>query len=199
MGSDMNRRRWIIAASIPTLLAVWFFSVSITIWSFGHKGRSENADCIIVLGAAAYGDKPSPVFEERIKHALTLHRRKRASALVFTGGYGDGASHAESEVASIYAQAHGIDESSIHIEKVSQTTRENLIEAKKLMDDQNFRSAIIVSDPLHLKRASMMAKDLGITATTSPTPTSRYRSFKTKFGFLIREVYFFHHYLLAGD
>jgi uncharacterized SAM-binding protein YcdF (DUF218 family) len=56
-----------------------------------------------------------------------------------------------------------------------------------------------VSDPLHMKRAMMMADDLDIAAVSSPTPTSRYRSLKTKLGFLLRELYFIHHYSATGD
>ena len=173
--------------------------VATVIWSFGHKDQSKKSDCIIVLGAAAYEDRPSPVFEERIKHALHLYKNDSAPSLVFTGGYGDGASHSESEVAAIYARSNGIPNSALYTETVSRTTLQNLVEAKKVMDAEGLRTAIIVSDPLHLKRASMMAKDIGIKASTSATPTSRYRSFKSKTGFLIREVYFFHHYLLTGN
>ena len=57
---------------------------------------------------------------------------------------------------------------------------------------------MIVSDPLHLRRAAMMAKDLGISAVTSPTATSRYRSARTQLNFLLREIYFVHQYLLTG-
>ncbi|MBK1833919.1 hypothetical protein JIN78_07600 [Roseibacillus ishigakijimensis] len=66
------------------------------------------------------------------------------------------------------------------------------------MNAAGLKSAIIVSDPLHLKRASLMAKDLGIRSVTSPTPTSRYRSLKTKLPFLQREIYFYHHYAITG-
>jgi uncharacterized SAM-binding protein YcdF (DUF218 family) len=50
-----------------------------------------------------------------------------------------------------------------------------------------------------MKRAMMMADDLGMTSVSSPTPTSRYRSLKTKLGFLHRELYFIHHYVVTGD
>jgi len=50
-----------------------------------------------------------------------------------------------------------------------------------------------------MKRAMLMANDIGITASSSPTPTSRYRSLKTKLGFLLRELYFIHHYIATGD
>jgi uncharacterized SAM-binding protein YcdF (DUF218 family) len=67
------------------------------------------------------------------------------------------------------------------------------------MQKHGLKSAIIVSDPLHMKRAMMMAEDLGIEAASSPTPTTRYRSLQTKLGFLIREIYFFHHYIITGN
>lgn len=59
------------------------------------------------------------------------------------------------------------------------------------MDDNSFTTAIIVSDPLHMKRAMLMAKDYGIDAYSSPTPTSMYRSIKTKLPFLAREEFFY--------
>ena len=67
------------------------------------------------------------------------------------------------------------------------------------MQLHRLKSAIIVSDPLHMKRAVMMAGGLGINAVSSPTPTTRYRSLWTQLGFLIREIYFFHHYLITGN
>ncbi len=176
----------------------WLVIVGAMIWSFGGEGGSRRSDCIIVLGAAVRGDKPSLVFEERIKHAIDLFHRGEAPVIVFTGGYGDRMTHAESEVARSYAVSKGVSKMAILVETQSRTTQQNLAEAKKLMDSAGLLSAIIVSDPLHLKRASMMAKDLGISAVTSPTPTSRYRSLKTKLGFLFREVYFYHHYLVTG-
>ena len=169
------------------------------IWNFGGKDYAKKSDCIIVLGAAVYGEKPSPVFEERITHAIGLFQQGKASTIIFTGGHGDGASHAESEVGASYAVGEGVSESAILTETRSRTTNQNLVEAKVLMDLGGLRSAIIVSDPLHLKRASVMAEDLGISAVTSPTATSRYRSLRTKLGFLVREVYFYNHYAVTGD
>ena len=83
------------------------------------------------------------------------------------------------------------DRQSIFIEETSEITEENLENAKTIMDTQNWETAIIVSDPLHMKRAMLMAKDYGITAGSSPTPTSMYRSVKTKSHFLLREVVYY--------
>lgn len=181
-----------------TGIFAWLVVVGVMIWNFGGKDHSTSSDCIIVLGAAVHGDQPSPVFEERIKHAIGLFQRSEASTIIFTGGYGDGVSYAESEVGASYAIAEGVSKAAILTETQSRTTHQNLAEAKKLMDSAGLKSAIIVSDPLHLKRASVMAGELGISAVTSPTPTSRYRSLRTKLGFLLREVYFYNHYAVTG-
>lgn len=182
---------WLIVAAI-----CWPLATGALIWQFGHTDYARHSDCIIVLGAAAYHKKPSPVFRERIRHAITLLDDGKAEKIIFTGGYGDGAAHAESEVAALYAVEAGVAEDVILTEKHSRSTRQNLLEAKKLMDANGLNNAIIVSDPLHLKRAATMAADIGMAAVTSPTPTSRFRSLDKKLEFLLREVYFYSRYLL---
>lgn len=196
----MNKRRQITKALrwLAAALLICLVITGIFIWNFGTKDYAKKSDCIIVLGAAVYGDKPSPVFEERIKHAIGLLKQAEAPVVIFTGGFGAGASHAESEVGALYAIAQGVSESTILTEVRSRTTKQNLVEAKTLMDSAGLKSAIIVSDPLHLKRASAMAANIGMSAVTSPTPTSRYRSFRTQFKFLLREVYFYHHHGITG-
>ena len=59
------------------------------------------------------------------------------------------------------------------------------------MEENSYYTAIIVSDPLHMKRAMLMAKDYGMKAYSSPTPTTRYISLKSKFSFLAREEFFY--------
>ena len=140
------------------------------------------------------GNQPSPVFRERLRHGVTLQKNGTASKILLTGGKGEGMTFSESEVGEKFALSSGIAQQDILKETVSRTTRENLIESRKVMKANRLQSAVIVSDPLHLKRASMMAKDLGMDAVTSPTPTTRYRSWKTKAGFLLREVCLVHVY-----
>lgn len=193
-----KRRIWKFLLILAACLATWFVVVGIMIWSFGNEDHARKSDCIIVLGAAAYGSQPSPVFEERIRHAVSLFGEGKAPVIIFTGGRGDGSSHAESEVGAVFAVGKGVAASAILTEDRSTTTHQNLVEAKVLMDGAGLETAIIVSDPLHLKRASVMAESLGMEAVTSPTPTSRYRSIKSKAGFLFREVFFYNYHLVTG-
>jgi uncharacterized SAM-binding protein YcdF (DUF218 family) len=181
------------------LCLLWCMAVSTVIWRFGNRDRASQSDCIIVLGAAVRGAVPSPVYLERIRHGIDLHEKGYAPKIIFTGGYGEGQKYSESSVGQSVAIQLGVDAEDILVEEHSRTTQQNLSEAASVMKQHGMDSAIIVSDPLHMKRATMIANDLGIRWTSSPTPTTRYRSLKTKFGFLVRELYFFHHYLITGE
>ncbi len=197
MKKPFPKRRIVLILGIA--LAGWLTAVGFSIWSFGNEDHAKPSDCAIVLGAAVYGAQPSPVFEERIKHATALYQAGTVSKIIFTGGHGEGAPHAESKVAADYAIREGVPASAVLIEIKSHTTRENLVEAQALMSTASLRTAILVSDPLHLKRSALMAHDLGIEAVTSPTPTTRYRSLKSKLPFFARELYFYHHYRFTGN
>jgi uncharacterized SAM-binding protein YcdF (DUF218 family) len=194
----VNRFR-ILAAAAALSALVWLGVLASQIVKAGRHTTGGKADVAIVLGAAVYSRGPSPVFEERIKHGINLYRAGKVRTLLFTGGYGDSAELAESTVAKRYAVSRGVPPGSILTEMESRTTRENLLQARRLMRKNGFSKAMVVSDPLHLKRALKIAGDLGINASAAPTPTSRYRSWQAKSNFLLRELYFYNHYLVTGQ
>jgi uncharacterized SAM-binding protein YcdF (DUF218 family) len=171
-----------------------FLSMQIYVYSFSTC--SLPADVAIVLGAAVWDGHPSPVFEERIRHAINLYEGKSVQVIIFTGGVGEGDQVAESEVAKEYAILHGVAVEHIFCETSSKITYENLREAKGILGQQGLTTALIVSDPLHMRRAMTIARDLGIDAYPSPTRTSRYKTWKSKLRFLLRETYFYATYLL---
>lgn len=192
-----GHRRWGLVFKLALLAVLWLVGVAAYILWVGARDQAAPADAIIVLGAAAYDAKPSPVFEERIRHGIELYRRGLARRLIFTGGYGGGgARFSESQVARRYALRHGVPDEAILIETVSRTTRGNLTEARRLLAERDLHRVIVVSDPLHMARALRLCRELGIDALGSPTPTSRFRSFGTRWPFLLQEVYFFHRDLL---
>ncbi|WP_295928941.1 YdcF family protein [uncultured Xanthomonas sp.] len=201
MGRGMSARggfrwlRWLLR--LAALLGLWLLGVAIYIVWVGDRDQAAPADAIIVLGAAAYDAKPSPVFEERIRHGLDLYQRGYAPTLIFTGGFGNGARFAESQVARRYALRHGVPADAILIETVSRTTRQNLIEARRLMREHGLHRVIVVSDPLHMARALRLCQELQIDALASSTPSSRFRSFQTRWRFLLQELYFFHRDLVV--
>lgn len=178
---------------LAVLLAAWLLGVAAWIVHVGNRDEAGAADAIVVLGAAAYDAQPSPVFEARIDHGLDLYRAGHAGTLIFTGGYGGAkARFSESQVARRYALRQEIPESAILIESRSRTTVENLVETRRLLQEHDLHRVIIVSDPLHMARALRTCRRLGIDALGSPTPSTRFRTFRTQREFLLREVYFFH-------
>ena len=187
------RRVFRLLVWLVLLLAIWLLGVAAWIVHVGNRDEAGPADAIVVLGAAAYDAQPSPVFEARIDHGLDLYRAGHAKTLIFTGGYGGAkARFSESQVARRYALRNGIPESAILIESRSRTTQENLGETRRLLQDHRLHRVIIVSDPLHMARALRASRALGIDALGSPTPSTRFRTFRTQREFLLREVYFFH-------
>jgi len=185
------RWRWVRWSS--GVVSLWLLALSGWIIYVGYRDQAAPSDAIIVLGAAAYDARPSPVFEERIRHAIFLYQSGYAPRLIFTGGFGGSkARFAESQVARNYALRQGVPASVILIETRSRTTKQNLLEAKQLMAEEGIAQVIVVSDPLHMARALRLSRQLDIQARGSATPSSRFRSVRTRFHFLLKEVWFFH-------
>ena len=179
-----------------TLLFVSVATLSLRIYAYSFQSYPYATDVAIVLGAAVWDGAPSPVFRERINHGITLYNNQQIQQIIFTGGVGEDDQLSEAETAQHYAMDRGIPANRIAIETQSQITYENLTGAKQIMEERGWKTAMIVSDPLHMRRAITIARDLQIEAYPSPTPTTRYRSWHSKLGFLRREIFFFSLYLL---
>jgi uncharacterized SAM-binding protein YcdF (DUF218 family) len=160
------------------------------IWTYGGTTDEGTADAALVLGAAADGIAPSPVFEERLRHAVELYRAGRVKYLVLTGGRGTGEALAESEVGRDWVVAQGVPADAVLIETKSRTTKQNLTFARPLLEKAGIGRVLIVSDPLHMRRAMWMANTLKFDAAPSPTPTTRYETLATQVPMLFREVWF---------
>lgn len=166
------------------------------IYTYGNTSTDVKADAAIVLGAAVWSTDVSPVFRERINHALDLYRRGKVRKLIFTGGQGNKTEPTEAAAARAYAIENGIPANDILVEESSHTTFENVVNAKQLADAHGFRKVLVVSDPLHMKRAVTMARDIGLEAYPSPTPTTRYQGWRSQVGSLAHETYYYTGYLL---
>ncbi|MGO4890578.1 YdcF family protein [Anaerobacillus sp. MEB173] len=162
-----------------------------SIWSYAEYNQLTKADAAIVLGAAAWGDEPSPVFRERINHSIWLYENGYVDKIIFTGGKGEGDKYSESEVARKYALKHHVRGEDIFIETKSKITEENFKYAKEIGFANNLKTFIIVSDPLHMKRATLIAKNFGMEVYSSPTPSSAYQSKGSKIPFFCRELFFY--------
>ena len=186
-----------LAAYILAAILICVLGTALSIVSFSEKDETRQADAAVVLGASVYDNSPSPVFRERIDHAVDLYNDGYVNAIIMTGGVGEGNIRSEADIAREYAEQQGVPAEVIFKEEESSITAGNLEMARQVMSEQGFNTALIVSDPLHMKRAMMYADDLGMKAYSSPTPTSLYRSWKTKLPFLCREEFFYIGYRLT--
>lgn len=175
---------------IAVLISAFWFSSMYEVYRYPSSVDIHRVDAVIVLGAAAWGNKPSPVFRERINHAITLYQEKWCTYIIFTGGKGFPEEPGESVIARDYAIKRGVKKESILIENSSQNTFENLFFARKVAREKGLKTFAIVSDPYHLKRASLIAKRLELDVIPAPTPSTRFVGVEKKLAFLIRETYF---------
>ena len=182
------RRLGIAALAVSGVVAIVLVYITASIYFYSSIDEKRQADAAIILGAAAWYKRPSPVFEERIRHGLWLYENGYVKKLVMTGGKSLRAPYSEAYVARRFALKKHIPVDDILIEEDSHNTYENLANAKKLMEKHGLRSAIIVSDPFHMKRAMSIAEDLDIEAYSSPTPTTRYESSAQSIKFLFQET-----------
>ena len=191
MTKTKKRKILLISSAIVFFSIVCALVIAIDIWNYGKVDEKVQSDVAIVLGASIWEDGVSPVYRERINHAITLYESGLVDYIILTGGFGEGSFKSDSQVAKEYALSQGVPEEKILIEEKSTITEENLEFSKEIMVDNNLETAIIVSDPLHMKRAMLMAEDYNINALSSPTTTSMYKSLKTKIPFLLRETFFY--------
>jgi uncharacterized SAM-binding protein YcdF (DUF218 family) len=161
----------LVVASCLVLAGVGGFG-AMRIWQQGDADEQRSADAIVVLGAAQYDGRPSPVFEARLAHAVALYEAGLAPAFVVTGGKLPGDRTTEAAVARAYALAHGVPAAAIFGEDEAHNTLDSLRAVAAAMDERGLRSAVFVSDPTHMLRVLRIASDLGIDAHGSPTTSS---------------------------
>ena len=191
-----------LAKTLLIILAVTALAAGLLAWrvySFRNATSDGPADAAVVLGAAVWTKEPSPVFKERINHAINLYRNAQVRKLIFTGGQGNPGEPTEALAARDYARQSGVPASDILVEDKSHTTYENILNAKQLADTHGIRTVLIVSDPLHMKRAMTMARDVGLVAHPSPTPSTRYQGLSSQLGLLAHETYYYLGYLLRRE
>ena len=164
--------RSLVRAIVTTAILVWLGSL-VAVLLFERRDTAAPSRAIVVLGAAQYAGRPSPVLRARLDHALELWRKGLAPTVIVTGGRGDGDTLSEAAVAGRYLHAHGIPASAIRSERNGRTSEESMEAVAAMFDAERDRSVILVSDPFHMLRLDIIARKLGLDPRTSPTPRSR--------------------------
>lgn len=186
----LGMAKWIKRLSILfcVLATAVIIGIALDVYRFSLRDETRPADAAIVLGAAVYGERPSPIFRERINHAIRLYQDGYVQTIIFTGGVGQRDELAEAEVGRNYALARGVPPEVILIETTSTNTQENLVNAQAVAAENRLDSFLIVSTPYHMRRALNIADDLSMEAYSSPTRTIRWISPFTQTLSFTREV-----------
>jgi uncharacterized SAM-binding protein YcdF (DUF218 family) len=163
------RRRVALGAFAAVLLG-WAMS-AVNVWRVATHDRAAPADAIVVLGAAQYRGRPSPVLRARLDHAVGLFASGIAPRLVLTGGIAEGDTASEAAVSRAYVLQAGVPDSAILTENEGRTTDQSLERVARLLRARRLTRVVLVSDPFHLARAGRLARRHDLVVRTSPTRT----------------------------
>ena len=146
--------------------------VSVQIGDQSTRDEARPADTILVLGAAEYRGRPSPVLKARLDHALSLYWNKMAPSLITTGGAGGDPDYTEGGVGRSYLIEHNVPSEAIVVEPEGETTAHSIAAAGEIMQRMGLKSCILVSDGYHIYRAKKMLEFHGIRVYGSPRQSS---------------------------
>lgn len=160
--------------------------IAINILIGWNRLKPVKSDCIIVLGCKVSGTVLSPFLKSRVDEAIRLYKAGYGKYIIVSGGKGPGEAISEAEAMTNYLISYGINPSAILQEDKSGTTLENLTNSKEIMETMKFKDAIIVSNKYHLKRASLIAEEVGMKASYSGVYNKNYKSLE--FSGFLREI-----------
>lgn len=165
-------RSWLarVAAAAIGAYAVFFAWSCAAIVSQAGRDEARQADAIVVLGAAEYRGRPSPVYRARLDHAFELYTRKLAPVVITTGGHGGEATFTEGRVGHDYLVGRGIGDRHLIAETQSDNSAQSAERVATIMEANGMRSCIAVSDPYHEFRIKRLLERHGIVVYASPRP-----------------------------
>jgi len=183
--------RWAVVAAItvPILLAVAVAGIAIAVQRQARQSQLVSADAIVVMGAAQYNGRPSPVLRSRLDTALDAYERGLAPIVILTGGNRAGDAFTEAGTGRDYLVDLGLPADAIRVEEESTNSEENLRNAAVIAEEEGIESVLIVSDGFHLLRSKMIAGELGLDASGIAATTSPIRQGSgSERGYILRET-----------
>jgi len=166
----MRKRVALALLAALTAAGVYIADVTRRIHTQSGADEARPSDVIIVLGAAEYRGRPSPVFRARLDHALDLFQRHLAPRILTTGGAGGDPFYTEGGVGRAYLVGRGVPSEAIIVEPEGATTAQSIAAAAEIMRRMGLRSCILVSDGYHIFRAKRMLATEGFAVYGSPRP-----------------------------
>jgi vancomycin permeability regulator SanA len=184
----MKKAIWSTVLMAVALLAIYVAWISVRVQQQAGLEEARPADVILVLGAAEYRGRPSPVLKARLDHALDLYARKLAPRILTTGGAGGDPVFTESTVGRSYLMSRGVPSEMIIVEREGDSTAYSTSAAAEIMQRMDLKSAIVVTDGYHIWRVKKMLEARGITAWGSPRPEKARRSFKDQWNYVKQAI-----------
>lgn len=164
-------RRWLQLGAIGALaLGLCLTWIAFQVRQQASVDDAQAADILVVLGAAEYRGRPSPVLEARLKHALALYQKGLARYILTTGGAGGDPRFTESEVGRNFLISHGVPTEAVVMESEGESTIYSAVAAAEIMHRMQLHSCIVVSDGYHLFRVRRILESRGMRVFTSPRP-----------------------------
>jgi uncharacterized SAM-binding protein YcdF (DUF218 family) len=161
------------AVGLLGLAAAIAYTVSLVmVLAVSQLDQRRPVDAIVVLGAAQYNGRPSPVLKARLDHALGLYRDGIAPLIVVTGGIGRGDTTSEAIVGRRYLMAHDVPAAAVIAQPQGRTTAASMTAVADWTRDRGLRRVLLVSDPFHMFRLRLEARRTALEAYTSPTESS---------------------------
>ena len=171
MDPTSRSARRLAVRGVRVLAGAWLLSLSgVLLW--GTRDGAKPADAIVVLGAAQYAGRPSPVLKARLDHALALWNRGLAPHVILTGGKGAGDITTEAAVGRTYLLHRGVPDSAMLLENAGRSTAESMDGVARLMSARRLDDVILVSDPFHMMRLQILSWRYQLRGVPSPTKTS---------------------------
>lgn len=180
-----RRIRWTRILLVIGLL--YLLVTFLQVWRSAHRDGAVPAQAIVVLGAAQYDGRPSPVLEGRLSHVVSLYEQGVAPLVVVTGGAQEGDRFTEASASADYLHDHGVPGAAVERETTGETSYESLASAARFLGDRDIARVVLVSDPFHASRIGAIADEVGLDATVSPTPHSAITGAE-HWRFLLRET-----------
>lgn len=186
--------KWIAATALLLALAAAAVKITDVAGEIQQQSQVEEArpaDAIIVLGAAEYRGKPSPVLEARLNHALFLYLKGMAPRIITTGGAGGDPVFTEGSVGRSYLSEHGVPLEAIVVEREAESTAQSVAAVAEIMRRMSLKSAIVVSDGYHIFRVKKMLESTGMRVYGSPRPSApadRWQYYRQAVGYLLWKI-----------
>lgn len=195
----MKKRRGVKTALLSLFLIGALIGLSALGWVLYNEVRAgdqpQKSDVIIVLGARVKPDGSlSNSLQYRLETAMQLYEEGYASRFIVCGAQGADEPVTEAEAMRDYLLAQGVPQESIFSDDQSVNTRQNLENARAIMQENGMSSAIVVTNAYHVARAKALCRDVGIDAlgAAAKMPRGFYIPWKMR----VREALSWINYLL---